>query len=245
MKKRRILPLLLVLVMLLTGCADMGEDLSSIFSMQALKSWKNGLDIHSDYGGDNLPQESYLPVTAVYQNPELPTGCESTSLTMALNTLGFAVDKTTIVDSYLVYATEDYKVGFSGSPYSSEGAGIWPPGLVKTAQNYLKEQETSLWAHDLSDKTLEELYPYVAAGYPVLLWITSDYGSPYFEDYHYEYKGETYHWYGNEHCVVLSGYSMTNNTVTLVDPLQGELQMDASQISSIYEEVGELAIGIY
>lgn len=212
---------------------------------QAVVSTANGLKIKLQYGGDRLPDEASVPVPVVMQNPELPTGCESTSLTMDLNTLGFPVEKTTIVDQYLVRATEDYKVGFSGDPYSSEGAGIWPPGLARTARKYLREQETMLWAHDLSGDSLEKLYPYIAAGYPVLLWVTSDYESPNFTGYDYDYHGKTYQWYGNEHCVVLAGYSKTNNTVTLVDPLQGELTQDASAIANIYSEVGSYAIAIY
>ena len=241
MRKRRIVCILSALILLLTGCSGAGEG----FGMQAIKSWGNGLEIRFSYGGDDLPQESYIPVSVVYQNPELPTGCECSSLTMALNTLGFGVDKLTMADQYLVYSSEDYKVGFSGSPYSPEGAGIWPPGLVKSANNFLKEQDASLWAHDLSEKEFTDLYPYVAAGYPVLLCITSDYGGPTFQDYYYEYRGTTYQWYANEHCVVLSGYSTIYNTVTLVDPLQGEIQMDASLISSIYDQAGRYAIAVY
>lgn len=223
------------------GVDGLTENLTS----QAVVSGVNGLKIKLQYSGGKLPDEASVPVQAVMQKPELPTGCESTSLAMALNTLGFPVEKTTIVDNYLVYATEDYKVGFSGSPYSEEGAGIWPPGLAKTARNYLKEQSTMLWAHDLSGDTLEELYPYIAAGYPVLLWVTVDYGTPNFTGYSYDYHGETYQWYGNEHCVVLSGYSKTNNTVTLVDPMQGEITQDASAISDICNAVGNYAVAIY
>lgn len=212
---------------------------------QAVVSTANGLKIKLQYGGDRLPDEAFVPVPVVMQNPELPTGCESTSLTMDLNTLGFPVEKTTIVDQYLVRATEDYKVGFSGDPYSSEGAGIWPPGLARTARNYLREQNKMLWAHDLSGDSLEELYPYIAAGYPVLLWVTSNYGDPQFTGYTYEYHGKTYQWYGNEHCVVLSGYSKSDNTVTLVDPLQGEITQDASLIQSICDQTGKLSVAIY
>lgn len=240
-----------VMILILLGTAgyriytDGIDGVTENLTPQAVVSSVNGLKIKLQYSGGRLPDEASVAVPTILQNPELPTGCESTSLAMALNTLGFSVEKTTIVDQYLVRATEDYKVGFSGDPYSSEGAGIWPPGLARTARNYLREQSTMRWAHDLSGDSLEELYSYIAAGYPVLLWVTSDYGSPNFTGYNYDYHGKTYQWYGNEHCVVLAGYSKTNNTVTLVDPLQGEITQDASTIANIYNEVGSYAVAIY
>ena len=243
--------ILIIMILILLGAAgyriytDGVDGVTENLTPQAVVSGINGLKIKLQYSGDRLPDEASVPVPVVMQNPELPTGCESTSLTMDLNALGFSVEKTTIVDQYLVYATEDYKVGFSGDPRSSEGAGIWPPGLAKTARNYLREQKTMRWSHDLSGDSLEELYPYIAAGYPVLLWVTSDYESPDFTGYDYDYHGKTYRWYGNEHCVVLAGYSKTDNTVTLVDPLQGQLTQDASTIANICNEVGNYAVAVY
>ena len=42
-----------------------------------------------------------IPVRHIAQNPELPTGCEITSLTMVLNYLGYNVSKTYMADNYL------------------------------------------------------------------------------------------------------------------------------------------------
>ena len=42
-----------------------------------------------------------LNVKCVLQNPELPTGCEITALTIVLNYLGYDVDKLTMADKYL------------------------------------------------------------------------------------------------------------------------------------------------
>ena len=42
-----------------------------------------------------------LDAQPVLQNPELPTGCEVTTLTAALNYLGYPVDKLTMADQYL------------------------------------------------------------------------------------------------------------------------------------------------
>ena len=42
-----------------------------------------------------------LNVEQLLQNPELPSGCEVTSLTVALNYLGYDIDKITMCDTYL------------------------------------------------------------------------------------------------------------------------------------------------
>lgn len=221
------------------------EGMADGFHWASIVSGINGIKLKVTSIFREVPQETELSVDTIWQLPELPTGCETTALTMVLNYHGFSVDKTTIADNYLVMATEDYPVGFSGDPYSYDGAGIWPPGLAKTARKYLADQDTSLWAHDLSGSSLEDLYGYVAAGYPVLLWVTVDYSDPSFTDYSYEYKGKTYDWFSNEHCVVLSGYSKTNNTVTIQDPQQGELVEDADLIAGIMDQIGNLAVCIY
>lgn len=63
-----------------------------------------------------------LAVTPVLQNPELPTGCEITALTMALNYAGYPVDKLTMADQYLIrsdpYLTT-FGEAFVGSPHDS------------------------------------------------------------------------------------------------------------------------------
>lgn len=221
------------------------EDFTDAFCLASVVSGLNGIKLKVSSIFKQVPEEANLSVDTIWQLPELPTGCETTALTMVLNYYGFSVDKTTLADDYLVMATEDYPVGFSGDPYSYDGAGIWPPGLAKTARKYLADQDTTLWAHDLSGTSLEDLYGYVAAGYPVLLWVTVDYADPSFTEYAYEYKGKTYDWFSNEHCVVLSGYSRTNNTVTLQDPEQGEIQQDADLIAGIMDQIGNLAVCIY
>ena len=40
----------------------------------------------------------------------------------------------------------------------------------------------------------------------------------------------TYEWYNNEHCIVLGGYDLTQNTVTLFDPLRDTEVMDISDM---------------
>ena len=68
-------------------------------------------------------------VKAVYQYPELPTGCEATALTITLNWYGFNIDKVTLATVYmpqLEFYTKDGKLygadfmtTFPGSPLTS------------------------------------------------------------------------------------------------------------------------------
>ena len=102
-----------------------------------------------------LPASAQLDIPEVFQMPELPTGCESVALTMALMYEGFELDKTTIADDYLVYSEDgDFSGGYVGDPKSAEGAGCFPPTIVETANAYLKEQNSTKTAVDVSGQSM-------------------------------------------------------------------------------------------
>lgn len=69
----------------------------------------------------------------ILQKPELPTGCESVALTMVLKQKGYPIEKTTIAEEYLIYNRDNYASGYVGDPSTYGGVGIYPPGLVNTA----------------------------------------------------------------------------------------------------------------
>ena len=82
-----------------------------------------------------LIHKSYnIDVDFINQNPELPTGCESVSLAMAFNALGYPTSKTELADNYMPIGGS-YVTTFFGDPHENDGTGIYPPGLVQTAQN--------------------------------------------------------------------------------------------------------------
>ncbi|MBQ7784498.1 MAG: C39 family peptidase, partial [Oscillospiraceae bacterium] len=57
-------------------------------------------------------QNAYIPTEMIMQNPELPTGCEITSLTMLLRHIGYDADKLDMADNYLPkgeYRASDFK----------------------------------------------------------------------------------------------------------------------------------------
>lgn len=192
-----------------------------------------------------LPGQAQIEMEVLLQKPELPTGCESVALTMVLKQKGYSIEKTTIAEEYLIYNKINYASGYVGDPSTYGGVGIYPPGLVNTANRFLKQRYQQHTAYDLSKLKLEEFFPYIAAGNPVLLWLTMDLEEPYFSNQSVEYGGDSYQWYWNEHCVVLGGYDLEAQSVTLYDPLKGKVECALEQVKEIYDLTGKYAMTVY
>lgn len=191
-----------------------------------------------------LPTQLYLQVPEILQKPELPTGCESVALTMALQYENFDVDKLTIAGDFLIYnyETDNMAIGYVGDPFSEEGAGCFAPAIAATALAFFADQEASYKAYDITDTDFEELFAYIAAGTPVILWTTMYMAEPEFTRMDVEYNGRVYRWYRQEHCVVLSGYNLEERTVQINDPLEGIVSRDMDEFASIYNLTGKNAV---
>lgn len=191
-----------------------------------------------------LPTQLYLQVPEILQRPELPTGCESVALTMALQYENFDVDKLTIAGDFLIYnyETDNMAIGYVGDPFSEEGAGCFAPAIAATALAFFADQEASYKAYDITDTDFEELFAYIAAGTPVILWTTMYMAEPEFTRMDVEYNGRVYRWYRQEHCVVLSGYNLEERTVQINDPLEGIVSRDMDEFASIYNLTGKNAV---
>ena len=177
------------------------------------------------------------------QNPELPTGCESVALTIALSCYDFELEKTTIAEDYLTTG-ENYAIEFFGDPFSYDGAGIYPPGLVHTANKYLKKQKSDLQAYNLTGTDFDDLLIFIQEGYPVMIWSTMYFEDPMLTDDSITYHGVSYNWYYNEHCVTACGYNLENNELIVSDPLEGIVSRDLDRFREIYEQVGSYAVVI-
>jgi len=191
-----------------------------------------------------LPVSAMLQMESILQEPELPTGCESIALTMALSSLGFSLSKTEIVEHYLYYSN-NIVLGYVGDPYSDEGAGIYAPGLVRTANRFLDSADSPYSAYDASGFELDDLLHFIAAGHPVIIWTTMYFEEPWMSEDFFEFNGQIYPWYWNEHCVALQGYDLGRNMLILQDPLQGQVEIDKDLFQGIYDEIGRYAITIY
>ena len=106
-----------------------------------------------------------IEVENIMQYPELPTGCESVSLTILLNHLGYQVDKMTIVRKYLpkmdfywyggVYYGADFRTTFAGNPESEYAYGCYAPCITTTANNYFESIGSESKACDLTGTDFE------------------------------------------------------------------------------------------
>ncbi len=187
-----------------------------------------------------------LDVCAILQNPELPTGCEITSLTMALNYAGFDVDKLTMADDYLICAdayTATFGEAFIGSPYDASSWGCFAPVIKNTANAYLEDQGSDMTALDVTGSDFDTLLSCVAAGTPVMIWVTIGLTSNVEEKYYWTTdEGKDAVFLSNEHCVLLCGYDLSRSTVTCADPLKGLVAYDLATVQDRFETMYSQAV---
>ena len=190
---------------------------------------------------DSIPSSASIDVPFVNQNPELPTGCEITSLTEVLNYYGFNVDKEYMARNYLPMS-ETAQPGcfieyFLGSPWKSNGSGCFAPAIIKAANNFFKDNNSKLKAVSMSYSSIEALFEQISDGYPVIVWTCFDYDIDQIEYKLITYdNGSSFYWPSYEHCVVLSGYDIDSNTVTLADPTYGIVEQSIDDFESYYQK---------
>ena len=173
----------------------------------------------------------------------MQAGCEALALTAALSHFGYDLDIDDIVDDYMVYGN-DFVTGYVGNPrLFNNGAGIYPPGMVTTVWNFVEENDAPLYPFDTTGLSLDELYKFVDAGCPVLIWTTYDRNSPRIEQYR-EYEGIKYPWFNTEHCVCLHGYDLEDNEVKIADSWDyGKDEWeDAERFENVYDEIGRFSL---
>ncbi|MDE6594303.1 MAG: C39 family peptidase [Oscillospiraceae bacterium] len=188
-------------------------------------------------------------IPAVRQNPELPTGCEVTSLSMALRYLGINVDKEILADNYLPkcpYRTGDYRKAFVGDPRSTFAYGCYSEVIEKCAKQFLSVQQGRKFdVVNITGCDPDRLYACLEMGYPVIVWVTIDMQDT-FEGASWvdEDTGQNITWRGNEHCVLLTGYSASRDTVYLNDPLKGSVGCSKEIFEQRFKEMESQAVFI-
>lgn len=132
-------------------------------------------DVHIDrtlivYEKEPIMRESILLTVPVLQQfPELPRGCEVTSLAMLLNFAGVTVDKLTLADEIptVPYFSDGYfgnpHQGFVGNmyTYNQPGLGVYHEVIEDLASQYLPGQVVNLTGENFSSvqKKLNEGKP--------------------------------------------------------------------------------------
>lgn len=198
------------------------------------------------------PDSYIMDMETIYQTPELPTGCEITALTMAMQYLGFDVSKTEMAGDYLPKSSNWYYVGdkrygpdfrkvFAGNPFSASGYVCGAPAIETAANGYLEDIGSSWQAFDITGTSPEDLYSLILQDIPVVVWITIDMvDRPIAGGWYVEETGEYLEWSKMDHCGVLMG--VDDSSVTINDPISGIITASKSRFESVYEQRGQQAV---
>jgi uncharacterized protein YvpB len=201
------------------------------------------------------PQISSVLIDApvMSQLPELPRGCEVTSLAMLLNDAGVSVDKMTLAKEVkkdpTPYQRRNGKIffghpneGFVGDMYTKEnpGLGVYHKPIKELAEKYLPNQIV-----DLTGQSFEEIYPYLLNGSPVWVITNTTYRElPPNEFVEWQTpKGPIKITY-REHSVLITGFD--EQFIYFNDPLTGTKNKKAPKLEFIeaWEQMGRQAITI-
>ena len=203
-----------------------------------------------------IPESVTLTVPLIAQNPELPNGCEVTSLTMLLQYLGYDIDHETLAFDYMpqgevVWTDEEVLVPnpettYVGNPADFSGFYILVPGLVETANAYLRERDTGVRGINLTGIDRDGISKFLAQGMPVVTWVTMGYDDvDYLEDVIWTIgdTGEMINPYGNLHCVLVIGYDSEN--VIVNNPLEDTIeQVPWDEFMHSFDELGDRAMTV-
>ncbi|SFB27226.1 Uncharacterized protein YvpB [Lentibacillus halodurans] len=152
-------------------------------------------------------------VPSCKQYPDLPTGCEATSLAMLLNWGGMQVSKYDVANA-LPKGDKVHKFGsewkganpnkaFVGDPYtdSDDGSfGVFEGPILKTIEAFMPGKGINLIGRPFDD-----LLKIIRAGKPVMAWTTLEQRQTFYGKSWTDEEGNVIDWYENEHAVVLTG----------------------------------------
>lgn len=199
---------------------------------------------------DQAPQLG--EVSLMLQNPELPNGCEVTSLAMLLSSTGSYADKMELYESYLPRRAFTSRNGvryapspedaYIGDAASSTGGWYCFEGPILAAGNTWLEARGLPWRlENLTGITQEQMEEYLNQGHPLIVWVTLHYQRPRTVGYTWMLpNGTVYTPYSNLHCVVLTGWDGGNYRVA--DPLYGWQSVSPADFWSAFEGMGSRAL---
>jgi uncharacterized protein YvpB len=215
----------------------------------------------SSVSQEPLPNEKSAPAAAqpkrqalidapiIRQLPELPSGCELTSLTMLLQYYGVNKSKMELLPEMLRDQTpirwnSDGSIAYWGNPSSGfvgditgnrKGFGIYHEALFPLLKKYVPT------AVDLTRKPFSELEEQLLKGIPVVVWTTINYQVPdkwVMWDTPIGPIQTTF----MEHAVLLVGFD--DQHVYVNDPLSGKSKhkLDKAQFLTTWDAMGRQAI---
>ena len=207
--------------------------------------WKAG-----DIKPDGSEEKGYaagksvkLDVMEFCQYTDYPTGCESVSLYMLLNYYGVNVTVDQIIDLMPMGAQPyDDENGvrhganpereFVGDPRKQISYGVFNRPVAQVAEQIMPGVKTKTGA------TIDEIKAILDTGNPVMAWYVSAPMRPIMYRWSWlDDRGETVHWPGGEHAVVVCAYD--NNSLTYRDPNSGTtVEIDYATFEKGFSEMG-------
>lgn len=201
-----------------------------------------------------IPKSKLLDVPHIQQLPELPRGCEVTSLAMLLQFKGVDVNKMELAKRinrdetpYQIKRNGDIhfgdpSVGFVGDMYSFDkpGLGVYHGPIYELANEYIP----NAW-EDLTGSDFSEVEKAIADEKPVWVIVTSTFDTveeKYWTEWHT--KQGVIKVTKKEHAVIITGYD--ENSVYVNDPLaQKNRKLDKKAFIRGWEQFGSQAITLY
>ena len=207
-----------------------------------------------------LPATAMLNVPAQSQYPQLPNGCEVTSLSMLLTAAGHPVNKMVLAKEEPtdptklvldIYRNAENKtvhvVKFWGNPnrgfvgqvgVANYGYGIYHGPLTKLLNRVLPGR-----AEDLTGRPFSAVLAQVARGIPVVAWTTTTF-RPTDDWVTWESPEGPVHATPLEHAVLIVGYN--KNQIFVNNPLNGRRAqpVDKEEFIQAWRQLGEQAVTV-
>ncbi|HJF47265.1 MAG TPA: C39 family peptidase [Limosilactobacillus oris] len=101
----------------------------------------------------------------ICQNPELPTGCEMTAVTMMLRYAGVNINKFQVANETPRSSNGDF--GFVGNPYSVTGWWVFPTGIAPVVQHHLGTSQV------MTGASLAAIQEKLNIGHLVVVWVAN------------------------------------------------------------------------
>ncbi len=170
-------------------------------------------------------QTSSLVVPVIAQRPELPTGCEATTLAMLLNWAGINLSKTAVADLIPTstlpffmpngsFVGPNPEVAFVGDPRETTGYGVYERPVLMVARALFPGRTLNL-----TGESFDTVLSYVKHGHPVMVWTTIGLLPPNVMAVWQDPSGNRVNWIAGEHSMLVVG--VTEDSVIANDPWSG------------------------
>ncbi|EEM00943.1 uncharacterized protein YvpB [Bacillus sp. RC55] len=219
-----------------------------VFFFEKDKIMKKAQEFRLDLFSEMKESAMITEVPFIRQLPELPRGCEVTSLTMLLQHKGVQVDKMQLASE--IHRVPFKQDGLHGNPYegfvgniytkAEPGYGVYNQPIFNLAEKYVPEKVINLTGRDVQD-----LYKVISSGSPVWVIINTTFkplAESSFETWNTSSGKVKITYY--EHSVVVIGYDQ--NFVYVNDPLANNPRkaVPRAEFEKAWEQMGKQAITI-